>query len=292
MTISGAVVAQPLALVVARMPMHGVVLFKDTAQVKLVTGLSKGVPMQEAKQSVAKHFSVVMRDPSTGFGAPLPGSITSGLTVLLKKGGATSYVTIAPTLTAVGGTGLLDLALSAAHLDTLGVAAINITGPGVLPNDDLFIDVVAVDKNDAVRGGMTALPNSAIGTQAGLPTKQNLDDATAAINAHVDAAISGVPSPTDILDALLTDHASVGSVGDAIAITAGLLQGNFFMDTVINDGNGQTSARLRLWRDEGGAGGATGGGSGEGEFATFQVTTTYTAPGKVATHRVVRVVGT
>lgn len=278
--------------------------------------------MQEAKQGVAKSFSVVMRDPSTGFGAPLPGSILGGLVVLMKKGGATSQITITPTLTAVGTGGLLNIALTASHLDTIGVAAINITGPGVLPNDDLFVDVVAFDKNDGVRGGLSALPNSAIGTQAGLSTKQNLDDTatgvnahtdgatsavttsvnahtdgatsavTTAVNAHVDAALAALPSPTDILDALLADHAAIGSVADGIAVAAGLLQGNFFMDSVVNDANGQTSARLRLWRDAGGAGGATSGGSGEGEFATFQVTTTYAAPGKVTTHRVVRVVGT
>ena len=93
-----------------------------------------------------------------------------------------------------------------------------------------------------------------------------------------------------ILDELLSGHAVIGSVGDGIAIAAGLLQGNFFMDQTNNtDPNGQTAARLRIFRTGGAAAAATNGGSGEGEFATFLVTTTYVGVNKIATHRVVRV---
>lgn len=308
-----------------------------SATTQVVNGLNKGMNVLEATQNVAKNFAVLMRDTATGLGAVITPAQAASLSVQIKKGGVTAYVTVTPVITVVGFTGLIDIAFTGLHLNTLGLMAVNVTGIGLLPNDDLFIDVVATNKNDAVRGGLSSLPNSAIGTQAGLPTKQNLDDANtavnahtdtataassaavnthtdtataatttavnthtdtvtsaavASVNAHTDTAISGLPSPTDILDALLVDHASIGSVGDAIAVAAGLLQGNFFMDTVVNGDNGQASARLRLWRDEGGAGAATSGGAGEGEFATFQVTTTYTAPGKVATHRVVRLVGT
>lgn len=274
-TISGAVMATPPALLVARMPIRRSVVLKDTTQIKLVTGLSKGVPMQEAKQGVAKDFSVIMRDPSTGFGAPLPGLILNGLTVLMKKGGATSYVTITPTLTAVGGSGLLNLALTASHLDTLGVAAINITGPGVLPNDDLFIDVVAFDKNDSVRGGLSALPDAVAGSTSGLPLKSDIPSATSIRDA--------------ILDAARTGHITLGSVGEAIALSASLLQGNFFIDQTDNSSpNGQTAARLRCFHTGAAANAATPGGSGEGEFATFLVTTTYTGPNKIDTHRVVQ----
>jgi hypothetical protein len=92
-----------------------------------------------------------------------------------------------------------------------------------------------------------------------------------------------------VLDELLTAHAVVGSVGDAIAIAAGLLQGNFFMDQTNNTNpNGQTAARLRVFRTALQAAGASDGGSGEGEFATFLVTTTYSGPNKIITHRVVR----
>jgi hypothetical protein len=92
-----------------------------------------------------------------------------------------------------------------------------------------------------------------------------------------------------ILDALLTGHAVVGSIADGIAIAAGLLQGNFFMDQTDNTSpNGQTAARMRIFRDGVATAAATDGGVAEGEFATFLVTTTYVGPNKIATHRVVR----
>lgn len=330
---SGVFLALPGPLSVA--PMTRAVDVQSTLTImQIVNGLNYRTVMQEAKQNVAKHFSVVMRDPTTGLGAALTSTIVAGLTVQIKKGSLTSYSTITPTLTIVGTTGLLDIAFTGPHLDTLGVAAVNVSGPGVLANDDLFIDVVAIDKTDSVRGGLTALPNAdaastgglptlgasipnanagangglplqggavpnaASGTSGGLPTKQNVDDdaasVIAAVNAHTDAALGGsVPTAASIrdavLDALLSDHAIQGSVADGIAVASGLLQGNFMMDNVVNtDPNGQTSARIRLFRDGTTAGLATPGGTGQGEFATLLVTTTYSAPGKVTVHKVVR----
>ena len=109
----------------------------------------------------------------------------------------------------------------------------------------------------------------------------------------VGQALAATPSVSSIvnavLDELLSGHAIIGSVGDGIAIAAGLLQGNFFMDQTNNsDPNGQTSARLRIFRNSVDASSATDGGSGQGEFASFTVTTTYAGPSKIATHRVVR----
>lgn len=92
-----------------------------------------------------------------------------------------------------------------------------------------------------------------------------------------------------ILDELLSAHSVIGSVGDGIAIAAALLQGNFYMDQTNNtDPNGQTASRLRCFRTGTATAAATDGGSGQGEFATFLVTTTYVGVGKIATHRVVR----
>jgi hypothetical protein len=458
-TRSGLFLASPGSLNVALMTRVGDVQSTLTVS-QIVNGLNYRTVMQEAKQNVAKHFSVVMRDPTTGLGAVLTSTIVAGLTVQIKKGSLTSYSTITPTLAIVGTTGLLDIAFTAAHLDTLSVAAVNVSGPGVLANDDLFIDVVAIDKTDAVRLGLTALPNAAaaaagglptlgssipnvnagasgglplqggavpnanagssgglptlgasiptsnagasgglptlgasipisnagasgglptlggaipvaaagasgglplqgsaipnavagasgglptlgasiptanagasgglptlgasiptanagasgglptlggaipsagFGTSGGLPTKQNIDDdataVIASVNAHTDSALGGsFPTPASIrdavLDALLSDHSTPGSVADGVAIAAGLLQGNFVMDSVINtDPNGQTSARIRLFRNGTAAGAATSGGSGQGEFATLLVTTAYSAPGKVTIHKVVR----
>jgi len=110
------------------------------------------------------------------------------------------------------------------------------------------------------------------------------------ISGNVSANVANTPTVVNaILDELLTGHAIVGSVADGIAIAAGMLQGNFLMDQTNNaDPNGQTAARLRVFRTGVATAAATDGGSGQGEFATFVVTTTYTGLNKIATHRVVR----
>lgn len=103
-----------------------------------------------------------------------------------------------------------------------------------------------------------------------------------------------IPAPTaiEIRDAIFSaaraGYLTTGSIGEGIAITTALLQGNFYMDTVVNTGNGQTSARIRCFSSGAGVQAATPGGSGQGEFATFTVSTTYTGPNKVSEHRVVQ----
>lgn len=106
-------------------------------------------------------------------------------------------------------------------------------------------------------------------------------------------AVATLPSVASIrdavLNALLENHTIVGSVADGIAIAAGLLQGNFFMDNTAHDANGQTSARMRIWRSAAAMGTPTPGAAGlEGAFAAFLVTTTYSGPNKIATHTVAR----
>ncbi len=135
----------------------------------ITIGLSiGGRVMMEATQNVAKHVSVVLRD-ATGAGVAISAGMLASFVYSLKKGGQTTYSTITPVATVVGTTGRLDLAFTASHLDTIGEAALNVTGLGILPNDDLTIDVIAVNKNDAVRAGLTALPNAAAGASGGLP---------------------------------------------------------------------------------------------------------------------------
>lgn len=87
-----------------------------------------------------------------------------------------------------------------------------------------------------------------------------------------------------ILDAARSAHVTVGTIGEGIALAAALLQGNFYMDQVTVGANGLTAARIRCFHTGSAAAAATSGGSGEGEFATFLVSTTYTS-GHIATHR-------
>jgi len=91
-----------------------------------------------------------------------------------------------------------------------------------------------------------------------------------------------------VLNAVRSGFVATGSVGEGVAITTALLQGNIYVDTVTNTANGQTSARVRCFHTGAAAQAATQGGSGQGEFATFLVTTSYTGVNKIADHRVVQ----
>lgn len=104
---------------------------------------------------------------------------------------------------------------------------------------------------------------------------------------------TAAPTANQIRDVLLgaqrQDFVELGTVGEGMAIATSLLQGNFYMDNVDNsDPNGQTSARLRCFHNADDTNAATYGGSGENEFATFLVTTTYSGPNKITDHRVVQ----
>ena len=91
-----------------------------------------------------------------------------------------------------------------------------------------------------------------------------------------------------VLAAARTGHITTGTIGEGVAIATALLQGNVYMDQVTNGVNGQTSARLRCFHTSADAQAATAGGSGQGEFATFIVTTEYTGNNKISEHRVVQ----
>jgi hypothetical protein len=91
-----------------------------------------------------------------------------------------------------------------------------------------------------------------------------------------------------VLNAVRSGFVTSGTVGEGIALAASLLQGNYYMDTVTNTTNGQTAARLRCFHTGAATTAATAGGTGQGEFATFLVTTTYTGPNKISEHRVVQ----
>lgn len=155
----------------------------------------------------------------------------------------------------------------------------------VVPIDNTpDVNVVSMSTDAVTAGALAASAVTEI--QSGLAT-------AAALTAAQSAIIAAIPSATTIrdavLNALLEDHTTVGSIADGIALAAGLLQGNYYVDNVDNtNANGQTAARLRLFRNAAALAGVTAGGSGEGEFATFLVETTYEGFNKIATHKVVR----
>lgn len=119
----------------------------------------------EAKVSTAVHVRVFMK--STGDGQALPG-LAAVLVIQIAKSGDTSFSTISPTVTDLG-SGWYDLFLTTTHTNTLGLANFHVTAPNAVPNDDLVLNIIAVDKFDAVRFGLSALPASNAGGSGGVP---------------------------------------------------------------------------------------------------------------------------
>lgn len=177
-------------------------------------------------------------------------ALIAGDVKITKFGGSATNTVSLPTAIGTGVAGKHTLLLDATEVNVLGPTFIEVVKAGVKSYADAFRIVPAIV--------FPSIPSTA-------------------------------QIATAVLDALLTDHAVVGSVADGIAIAAGLLQGNFYIDNTNNgDPNGMTAARMRLFRDGAATSAATAGGSGEGEFAIFTVATTYVGVQQVATHRVVR----
>jgi hypothetical protein len=236
----------------------------------------------EVTINTAVTVSIFMQNAITGQGLP---GLAAVLAIEQKKPGG-AFAAITPAITDRG-FGRYDLAFLAAHTDTLTVSDFHVTAPGAFPNDDLQINVIALNKNDAVHAGLSAIPNAFAGVVGGLPVL----DASLNVNADVKAIAAGplLSIANAVLDSLRSGHVVPGSVGEGIAIATSLLQGNFYMDNTNNSSpNGQTAARLRCFHTGVATSAATPGGTGEGEFATFLVTTSYSGPNKITDHRVVQ----
>ena len=198
--------------------------------------------------------------------------------------------------------------------DTLPTAYVYVLGVGIiayapvvthLSIGDYYIEVDATTGNGFALGQSCALwVHATVGGVSGSLGLTSFDvtdgvlDAllsnhtvSGSVAAGISLAAGASPSAiaSAVLNSVLTGFATQGTAGDALAVAAGLLQGNFFMDNTNNtNSNGQTAARLRIFRTGTAASNATPGGTGEGEFATFDVETTYIGPNMVATHRVAR----
>lgn len=325
--------------------------------------LSRSRTVLEIKQNSAQVASVFMQSAA---GVGIEG-LADDLTIAIKKANA-DFIAFAPTITDQGD-GWYDFTLTSTETDVLGLLLISVTGPDVMPNNDLQYNVVAVIHSDvatnvstvstsvssinvtingvasnlstvasAVSSASSSIGavNSAVGsvqtTAASIGTAleevetaataadssagtlaatvSSVGTAVTSVQTEINAVSSAVSSatltinnivndvtgiaaavsalPEEFLDAMLSDHGVSGTFGEGIAIAVGMLQGNFLMDNITNTDNGQTQARMRLFRTPEDVAAATSGGTGEGEFATFIVTTTYSEPGKVASHRVVQ----
>lgn len=138
--------------------------------------------------ATSQTIDVFIQDSSVSTGAGLTGLVynTASLTAYYRKGatGTPTAITLATQtvggayssggFVAVDGTncpGQYRLDLPNAAVDTAGMVTIYLRGATNMAPCVMEIEVVAVDKFDAVRYGMTALPNAAAESSGGLYTR-------------------------------------------------------------------------------------------------------------------------
>lgn len=123
------------------------------------------------------------------------------------------------------GDGWYKLAANATDRDTLGDCLLHATGTGADPTDAVFT-IVAYDPFDAVRLGLTALPNANATAAGGLPVSAagglDLDEMNADIEAiettvaaNLDAAVSGVATQSSVDEANADLDEVIATIGVA-----------------------------------------------------------------------------
>lgn len=205
------------------------------------SGLSAGRlnNVQQIKQSTADNVRFAMRSAATG---DLLSGLAASITLAICKKGSTSHTTITPTITDVG-SGLYDAALTSSHGDTIGVATIVATAPGALTNADIAIDVVAIDRNDAVRAGLSAIPNAAAGASGGLPTIDSSLNVSAKVATIVTDAITAAAVKADAVTKIQTGLATSAAL-TTLQTSATDIQGR--IPTAL-DALGNIKAGVQAW---------------------------------------------
>lgn len=184
--------------------------------------------LQIKKGVTSKLLRVFIQDSSVTTGAGLTGLLynSAGLTAYyIREGAATATAITLATMTvgtwATGGfkevdatnmPGLYEIgipnAVIASGADSVVVL---LKGAANMVPVALEIQLIGVDLNDAVRLGMTALPNAAAGAAGGLPTssagKTSFNDITVA----------------NILNATQASYIAAGSIGESLALGSAAL---------------------------------------------------------------------
>lgn len=176
--------------------------------------------MQQVKQSSAtRHIMFLMVDSTDH----VTGKTGLTPTVTLSKNAA-AFAAAAGAVTEVS-SGWYKLAANATDSNTIGLLALHATGTAADPTDMIAANIVAYDPDDAVRLGLTALPNATAGANTGLPVVgTQVPNATAGASAGL--LISGSNSGTTTLAALTitgtTTHTGTTVHTGNVSMAAGL----------------------------------------------------------------------
>lgn len=171
--------------------------------------------MLVVNQSVAKTVSVRTVSASTGLPITVTGPDLAAAVVTLKKAGG-AFATITPTLTQRDT--FIDIDLTAAHLNTLGIADLVVEIPSSV-SLSLKMDVQAFEA--AMTAAFAAVNANVDAAETSI--NANVDAAEVSINANVDAAETSINANVDgvqtDVSAVKSDTASTLSVVNSMQTT-------------------------------------------------------------------------
>jgi len=190
-------------------------------------------------------LDVFIQDSSSTTGGGLTGLAynTASLVCYYRKGATGSATALTLATQTVGGAhsdggfveissanmpGVYRLDLSDTIVDTAGSVSLMLKGAADMAPVTIELQVVAVNLEDAVRFGLTALPNAAADAAGGLPISDagGLDlDAlrsdVAAVLVDTSTTLDGKIDAIDgIVDAILLDTAEIGAAGAGLTVLA------------------------------------------------------------------------
>lgn len=204
--------------------------------------------------STSQAIPLFIRDTSSATGAGLSGLVfnTAGLVAEYRRQGQSSWTTITLQATTLGtwasGGFVADGALGGSYELSVPDAAIaagaqwvriRLRGAANLLPTEAYTELDAVNYQDAVRMGLSALPNAGAGASGGLPTgdgsgRVQVQSGTSAgqvnlsagnVNLNMSQALPGTPADDSVGEALVNAKTAIVTVN---AISAGAIAATSF----------------------------------------------------------------
>jgi hypothetical protein len=197
-------------------------------------------------QNAAVEIDVVLIDTVTGQG--FLGLASQVVSQIRNPGG--NFATFSPTSVTSRGNGHFSVVIPGSATSALGINALRFTTssaqaqPMAQANDDYSLDVVAYNKQDGVRLGLSALPNAAAGANTGLPVVgSQVPNANAGANGGLPVQGGAIP------------NAGANAVGGLPIVTAvsqgtggGQIKPNSMLDNYVYGVSSGSTGKAVSWR--------------------------------------------
>lgn len=208
-----------------------------------------------------------------------------------KPGGMASFVGLAgaSSLAASGANGLAaDATISGSGVILGFDASAILPADATLTGSGSIITAIAAGSIAAAAtlGGSGVVSSALLGALAELAASVSgsgsVQASTASASGELGATITAagdVVTPGSVAaavwESLAADHFTAGTMGEMLSLIAGMTQQNFVLDACTYSVDGLlTAGRMRLFSDPGDVAAATDGGTGEGEIAVFEISST------------------